>query len=80
MGPHLHKQSVTFQKPNKEVVVAIEVSGLGFELVKGSLNADLWELLGSLSHVVDGEVVGLQKLEVIGSQVHYRSNLEISIQ
>jgi len=41
-----------------------------FNLVEGTFYADFRELVSSFSHVVDGEVISLEELEVVDTETN----------
>lgn len=55
------------------------ISSQGFDFVEGCFDADLGELLWPFLHIVEGKLISFEELEVIGSQIHDRAYLEISV-
>lgn len=73
------KVRVTFENPDQERVVRLVVLRQGLYLVHCVLQISLRELLRSVPHVLEREVVSLEQLECIGPQLHNTSDLEVSV-
>lgn len=55
------------------------VFGKGFHLADGGLEIDIRELIRSFAHVLESEVISLEKLEVIDAELDNASNLEVGV-
>lgn len=43
------------------------------------VDIDIWEFVRSFSHVLEGEVISLEKLEIVDTELHYWTDLEIGV-
>lgn len=55
------------------------VFGKGFHLADGGLEIDIRELIRSFAHVLESEVISLEKLEVIDAELDNAPNLEVGV-
>lgn len=76
---YLHKKKCTFEQPDQEIIVTFIVFGQTFDFTQSTFNADLGEFIRSFSHVVDGEIIGFEKLEIVDAKTNNWANLEISV-
>jgi hypothetical protein len=56
------------------------VFGEGLHFCDGGLEIGIRELVRSFAHVLEGEVIGLEELEVIDAELDDASNLEVGVQ
>ena len=67
---YLHKKKCTFEQPDQEIIVTFIVFGQTFDFTQSTFNADFGEFIRSFSHVVDGEIIGFEKLEIVDAKAN----------